>query len=161
MGDTIRIPFDDVASSMIGGIGYDAEKRILAVRFKEGKIKHYAGVPPDLFQELAAAGSIGQFFNSYIARRFESAPMTGDCPKCGAHGWIGDPCEDCGCAPYAAPPAPVRHYVFSDEPTATSKRLQRAACRKMVAPKEVAYQDDAITCPGCRAAYDAFQAGEV
>lgn len=54
-----------VKSSNVEEVGYDPEARILAVKFKSGGVYHYSDVPPNLFEEMNKADSIG----SFIARR--------------------------------------------------------------------------------------------
>ena len=46
------------------------------------------------------------------------------------------------------PPA-LKHYVWYDEPSATSKRSQRAVCGSWVAPYYVVMQREQITCLSC------------
>lgn len=151
----IRIPVEDVQSSTIGALGYDTSRSILAIRFKsKQQIRHYAGVPYGVAQEFYCASSKGQFFNQQIRGKYQVEQMTGDCPKCGDHGWVGDTCADCGCAPYAAPVLPPLHYVFADEPTAGNKRGQRAACGAIVQAREVGRV--MVTCEACKAARAAY-----
>jgi hypothetical protein len=46
--------------------------------------------------------------------------------------------------------AGLKHFVWFDDPSATSTRSQRAACGLWVAPRDVVKQDDEVTCPDCR-----------
>jgi len=83
-------------------MGYDADRRILAVTFRSGRVKHYAGVTEETYEQLSSADSLGKAFLKLITKQYETAVMTGECPNCGAdHGWIGDTCTDCGTATYA------------------------------------------------------------
>lgn len=53
----------------------------------------------------------------------------------------------------------VLHDVCADEPSATSKRSQKARCGEWVRPNEVARNADHVTCEDCRrliAEYDAM-----
>ena len=156
-----RIPFEGVeGSSSISAYGYDPDKRILAIFFKTARIWHYAGVPGDLVNAFELAESKGQFYNAYIKGQFVGKAMTGDCPDCGDHGWIGDTCQECGCGVYTAAVRPVRHWVMPDEPSATSKQAQRALCGIWTGPKHVAKQQPSVTCPDCRAALERYDAAE-
>ncbi len=97
----IRIPLENVQSSALSAIGYDRDKRILAVRFKSGAVHHYSGVPESEMIALYTAPSLGSHFAFNIKSKYESARMTGSCPSCGAkHGYLGDTCSDCGTATY-------------------------------------------------------------
>lgn len=157
----IKIPYESVESSTIKAIGYDPQRQICAIHFKsKGQIRHYAGFSPWKMLEFYSAPSKGKFFNERIRGKYQVEPMTGDCPKCGDHGWIGERCEDCGCAEYVAPVGPILHYVFHDEPSATSKKLQRAACGEMVDPKVVA-RVAPVTCPKCLEARNAYEAMDI
>lgn len=161
MTDRLRIQLEDIESSTIGAIGYDAHRQILAIRYKtKRQIRHYAGVSPQVAEEFYCALSKGQYFNQHIKGQYSVEQQTGDCPKCGDHGWIGDTCENCGCAPYAETPKPILHFVFHDEPSATSKRNQKAACGLTVSVRDVARRDYAVTCEGCKAARAAYEAAQ-
>jgi hypothetical protein len=156
--ERVHIPFEDVESSTLSGMGYDPERGIIAIKFRNGRIWHYAGATRDLVSDFYTAGSKGQFYNAYIKGKLTGEPMTGDCPKCGDHGWSGDKCEDCGCAEYAIPERPLRHFVMADEPSATSKRLQRTVCGEWVPAKDVAKQEPYVTCDKCKAEIARFDA---
>lgn len=58
------------------------------------------------------------------------------------------------------PPREPVHFVAFDEPSATSRRLQKAVCATWVHPREVAFDRDAVTCPECQAHMDASDALE-
>lgn len=146
----IRIQLTDVSSSTFSAAGYDASRQILALKFKTGRIRHYAGVPLDVALGFSSAISKGKYFNSEIRGKYQAEPMTGDCPKCGDHGWIGETCADCGCSAYAAPARPVLHCVMWDEPTATSRRSRRAACGAWVRPVDEARLEASVSCDKCK-----------
>lgn len=93
-----RIPLEDVQSSNLAAIGYNDVKQILAVQFRSGAIFHYAPVSEDLFRAFCQAPSLGTFYAKEIRGKVSGQKMTGTCPKCGAMGWIGETCTDCGCA---------------------------------------------------------------
>lgn len=100
----IRIPLEDVESSSLAAIGYDVAKQILAVQFRSGVIYHYAGITLDTAIALYGADSRGSFYAHNIKGKYEAEKMTGHCANCGALGWIGDRCEDCGTADYTPDP---------------------------------------------------------
>lgn len=55
-----------VESSVILSIGYDDERRILKVRFRNGRVYYYLGVPESAYQSLITSSSIGKYFNEVI-----------------------------------------------------------------------------------------------
>jgi hypothetical protein len=84
-----------VDSSAFKSIGYDAAREILAIEFQSGMIRHYRGVPLDVFEALGQAESKGRYYAASIKNRYPVEPMTGLCPKCGATGFVGELCV-CG-----------------------------------------------------------------
>lgn len=101
----IRIPLEAVESSNLGAVGYDPQRRILAVQFaKTATIFHYASVSQELVAELMTAESKGKVYASKIRGKFSGMRMTGPCRNCGLEGWVGDDCEDCGTAQHEAVP---------------------------------------------------------
>lgn len=83
-------------SSNIAAYGYDAEKRVLAIRFVSGDLWHYAGVSFELAEQLSIAESKGKFFYANLKGKFSAEKMTGSCPSCGAKGRVGTKCDACG-----------------------------------------------------------------
>lgn len=57
-----------VASSNVAAIGWDDPRQVLAVRFHNGSIYEYTGVPPTIIDEFLAAPSKGKFVY-YVLRR--------------------------------------------------------------------------------------------
>jgi hypothetical protein len=55
-----------VESSNLRSVGYDAERSLMEVEFKNGSIYQYKGVPQAVYDELMRANSHGQYFNSKI-----------------------------------------------------------------------------------------------
>ena len=101
----IRIPLEPVESTNLSGIGYDAEKKILSVRFRSGAIYNYANVDLDTATDFYAAPSRGSYFARNIKGKYPGMKATGTCPRCGAqHGFLGDTCADCGCDTYQDTP---------------------------------------------------------
>jgi hypothetical protein len=102
----IRIPLEPIDSSNLHAIGWDEAKSILAVQFKNGAIFHYAGIERALATAFYCAESRGRFYSQQIRGKFQGQKMTGPCTACGAQGWIGDRCDDCGCGNFADAPRP-------------------------------------------------------
>jgi KTSC domain len=99
----LRIGLEAIESSSLAALGYDEQRQIVAVKFKSGAIFNYGSFPPDQMLAFYAAPSRGKWFAEHIKGKYPGLKMTGDCPACGAkNGWIGDRCEDCGCADYEA-----------------------------------------------------------
>ena len=110
MATAEKIPLQSFVSTNLAALGYNAEKKILAVQFKSGAIYHYADVDSILALGFLQADSVGRYYATKIKGKYPGQRMTGPCPACGAEGWIGDRCTDCGTAdyqekPYAPPEA--------------------------------------------------------
>lgn len=100
-----KIELEDVKrSSNLSGLGYNAAKSILAVRFKSGDIYHYATVPAAIAAQLYEAESMGRAYGEMIRGKYTGQKMTGHCKDCGDLGWVGDRCADCGCSEYSEDP---------------------------------------------------------
>lgn len=52
-----------VSSSNIAAVGYDAESQSVYVKFLNGSIYTYKGVPEHEFENLRTASSIGSYLN--------------------------------------------------------------------------------------------------
>lgn len=63
-----RLPVD---SSALRSVGYDTKARILEIEFINGSVYDYYDVPPETYQELCEADSMGAFVNFHIKPRFE------------------------------------------------------------------------------------------
>jgi hypothetical protein len=71
------IPMVPVSSHQVAAVGYDAERKTLAVTFTRGNgaIYHYPNVEPQLFADFIAAESKGRFFGSHVKHlRFHKYP---------------------------------------------------------------------------------------
>lgn len=64
-----------VESSNIAAIGHDPDTNELHVEFKNGAKHSYADVPPERFQMLLNADSVGKHFNAHVKGRFDSKPL--------------------------------------------------------------------------------------
>ncbi len=66
------IAYEACDSSQIEAYGYDAATQTLGIKFKPiGSEYHYAGCPPEAFEALKAAESVGRFFGSSIKGKYE------------------------------------------------------------------------------------------
>jgi len=68
------IEMHEVKSSLLSAIGYDADKKTLAVKFKTGIEYHYSNVEPDAFKALKSAESVGKHFGKYFRENKEKHP---------------------------------------------------------------------------------------
>ncbi len=55
-----------VSSTNISSIGYDEESFSLEIEFNNGSVYQYFDVPPEVYRDLMAAGSYGQYFAKNI-----------------------------------------------------------------------------------------------
>ena len=62
-----------VTSSNVAEIGYDEGQRTLEILFNNGSLYQYFEVPPQMFDELRQAASIGQYLNANIKGHFRYA----------------------------------------------------------------------------------------
>jgi lysyl-tRNA synthetase class 2 len=61
-----------VESSVLLSVGYDAERRILKVRFRNGRVYAYLDVPPHVHRQLLAAESLGRYLNEFIKPQYRA-----------------------------------------------------------------------------------------
>lgn len=59
---------EQVESSNLASIGYDAKNEILEVEFNHGGVYHYFDVPESIYDDLMNASSHGQFFDKNIKK---------------------------------------------------------------------------------------------
>jgi KTSC domain len=55
-----------VDSSVALTVGYDDRRCVLKVRYRNGRVYYYLGVPPAAYRELLAAPSLGKYLNEAI-----------------------------------------------------------------------------------------------
>jgi hypothetical protein len=104
-----RVPLEAIESSNLAAVGYNPEKKILAVQFKSGAIFHYSDVSLETAQEFYGSESRGRYYAQHIRGKITGRLMTGTCQKCGdEHGWIGEKCTECGTDVYVEPPRKER-----------------------------------------------------
>ena len=61
---------ENVQSSVLASVGYDADRKILEVRFRSGRIYQYFDVPPAIYKKLLSASSVGSYFNKVVRARY-------------------------------------------------------------------------------------------
>ena len=61
---------EQVQSSAIKSVGYDATTQTLEVEFIKGSVYQYRGVPISLYTEFMSAPSMGKFHYNHIMRKF-------------------------------------------------------------------------------------------
>lgn len=59
-----------VFSKVVQSIGYDAEKAAMYVKWRNGKISVYTGVPPDIAESVMSSPSIGQAVAAQIKGKY-------------------------------------------------------------------------------------------
>jgi hypothetical protein len=65
----------NVPSSNLRSIGYDAKEHILEVEFVRGAVYQYFDVPPSEYQALMNADSHGRYFNANIRDDYDYLPI--------------------------------------------------------------------------------------
>ena len=60
-----------LASSNLSACSYDADERVLQIRFRSGRTYGYKDVPEDTYEGLKQADSPGSYFNSTIKNVFQ------------------------------------------------------------------------------------------
>jgi hypothetical protein len=62
---------DLVDSTLIASLGYDANRSILEIEFKNtGAVWRFMGVPETLYNAMMSSDSYGSFFNAHIKDRY-------------------------------------------------------------------------------------------
>lgn len=59
-----------VSSTAINSIAYDKDNEILRIEFHSGNKYDYSDVPESEFAAMAAAPSIGKYYNSVIKKKY-------------------------------------------------------------------------------------------
>lgn len=86
---------EHIESSNIESIGYDPERKILAIEFKSSAIFHYQPFTLEQATDFYAAKSKGSYYSKHIKGKITSTKMTGPCNNCGIPGLIGTRCDAC------------------------------------------------------------------
>lgn len=66
-----------INSEAVSAVGYDKLKKILRIRFAEGNVFDYQGVPVRVFKELFEAESIGRYINWEVKPNYEFTEISG------------------------------------------------------------------------------------
>lgn len=61
---------EPVQSSMIASVGYDAQRAVLEIEFRNGRTYRYFDVPEFLYRGFVLARSKGHYFTRRIDSRF-------------------------------------------------------------------------------------------
>jgi KTSC domain len=69
------VRFQTVNSSMLRRIRYDPRNRFLDVVFRTGEKYRYKDVPPDEYNKLMAAESLGRYMQMNIVDRYETVRL--------------------------------------------------------------------------------------
>jgi len=62
-----------VNSTLIAGVGYEANSTLLHLELRDGSLYRYFGVPVEVYEGLLAAESKGAYFNRRIRGSFQHA----------------------------------------------------------------------------------------
>ena len=62
---------ENVSSSNLASVGYDAENQILEIEFNHGGVYQYYDVPQDEYDSLMSASSHGSYFYHNIRDNYE------------------------------------------------------------------------------------------
>lgn len=65
-----EIEMVSVSSSNLSAVGYDAEKKLLRVKFNAGATYEYRGVPETVYDDLMSADSHGEYFAANVRNSF-------------------------------------------------------------------------------------------
>jgi hypothetical protein len=60
----------DVQSSALRSVGYDAGSQTLAITFVSGSTYEYSGVPRSVYEGLLSAPSKGSYFNTHVKGQY-------------------------------------------------------------------------------------------
>lgn len=61
-----------VVSSVLSAVGYEPKRKILEVEFRSGRLYQYFDVPPNVYEQLLAAPSLGSYFNKAIRPHYRA-----------------------------------------------------------------------------------------
>ena len=78
MLERTSVPIDPVVSSNLAYVGYVDERKDLFVKFKNGALWVYHGVPAEEWTGLMAAESKGSYFARNIKKWYPGEPVPGE-----------------------------------------------------------------------------------
>lgn len=67
-----------VASTNINSIGYDAERQILEIEFRNGGVYQYFGVPKKTHQDILISGALSRYFSENIKNQYDYIKLSDD-----------------------------------------------------------------------------------
>lgn len=65
-----------VYSTSVKSVGYTARSKTLGIRFDDGSLYHYSGVPRSAYEKLLKAESKGRFVSENIRDRYTFKEIT-------------------------------------------------------------------------------------
>lgn len=68
----------EVESTNIKSVGYDVDTKTLEVEFLTGAVYQYRDVPPEKYQELLEAESVGKYFYAQVRAKGYFASLVHD-----------------------------------------------------------------------------------
>jgi hypothetical protein len=71
----ISIELLPVKSGNINSVGYSAEHQLLRILFKNGALYQYTNVPPEAYEQLVKADSVGSVFARTIRNFYKYTRM--------------------------------------------------------------------------------------
>ena len=72
-----------VDSSVLLSVGYDEKRRVLKVRFRNGRVYYYLVVPPAEYRALLKAPSTGKYLHEVIKPKYQVVRGTAGLAKTG------------------------------------------------------------------------------
>jgi KTSC domain len=67
-----EIPMLPVHSTMANAIGYDPERQLLQIEFKNGSVYEYEGVDEETWEDMLLTNSPGRYYNREIKGNYRS-----------------------------------------------------------------------------------------
>ncbi len=67
-----EIPMYLVESTMANAVGYDPDREVLQIEFKNGSVYQYEHVEEETWEEMISSNSTGKFFNREIKGNYPS-----------------------------------------------------------------------------------------
>ena len=64
-----------VTSTTLKSVGYDPQTQTLELEFDSGSVYQYDNVPPEVYQGLLEADSLGRYFNENIDKSYNYRRM--------------------------------------------------------------------------------------
>lgn len=72
-----------VKSSMLKAVGYDVQRHLLEIVFKDGEVYHFQDVPISEYKALMSSDSKGSYMHTNILHTFSNHEVRSEnCPDC-------------------------------------------------------------------------------